>query len=58
MIKLRITAIREYEVDPDHYPDCKTPEDMAAIDSEGAIEILMYGMEDGSTALTVEPVKE
>lgn len=57
-MKLRITATREYEVNPEHYPDCNTPEEMAAIDLEGGIEILMYGLEDNSTSMKIEVVKE
>jgi hypothetical protein len=54
MPKIRITAIREYGVDPEHYPDCKNVKEMIEVDRESAIEILMYGTEDASTKITME----
>jgi hypothetical protein len=37
-IKLRVTvtAVVEYEANPEHYPGATTPQEMLAIDMEGA----------------------
>jgi hypothetical protein len=55
MTKLRLNfhVIKEYEVDPSYYPEGSTPEEMLAIDLEGANEDSYASMEGDNCLWTI-----
>lgn len=50
-IRLRVTAIREYDANPAHYTGCSTPEEMAALDATGDVWSML---DHEDTQFTVE----
>jgi hypothetical protein len=61
MAKLRVTvtAVMEYEPDPENYPDCEAPEEILALDLEVAEDdTLMFLSGVEKWAITGEVLKE
>lgn len=56
MPRLKLTATLEYDADPENYDGAESPEEMAEMDMDMAIDIINNSYSDGTLIIKIQPV--